>query len=233
MQIIENSIIGTRSAVLRLHRRGSELEFVVFPMLHIAMPSFYEEVARRLRDCDVLVVEGVIGESVAGSLLTLSYVVIPLDKNSGLIEDNIPYGELGVPLICPDMTGEEFDEGAQQLPLRTRLLMFGLAPIAGAALNLFNARERLLLSRDIEVNDLPTAAEELESDEMTSFRDLLLGRRDDKVVAALTELHTTRSTEALQVAVVYGAAHVPGIVTGLSSLGYRVISADWITVVEA
>jgi hypothetical protein len=52
MQILENSVIGTRSAVLRLRlrRRGSELEFVVSPVLHVAMPEFYQEVTRRLRE---------------------------------------------------------------------------------------------------------------------------------------------------------------------------------------
>ena len=233
MQIIENSIVGTRSAVLRLRRRGSQLEFVIFPMLHVGMPSFYDEVARQLRECDLLVVEGVTGDTVAGSLLTMTYQVIPLDEKSGLIEDNIPYGDLGVPLISPDMTGEEFDDGAQRLSLKTKVLMFGVAPIAAATMNLFNARERLLLSRDIELNDLPTAEEELESDESASFRELVLGRRDEKVVAALTELVTDRATEQLQVAVVYGAAHVPGILTGLAKLGYRVTTADWITVVDA
>jgi hypothetical protein len=231
MQIIENSIIGTRSAVLRLRRRGSQLEFVVFPMLHVGMPSFYAEVARQLRECDLLVVEGVVGGTVAGSVLTMTYQVIPLDKDSGLIEDNIPYGDLGVPVITPDITGEEFDQEAQQLSLKTKVLLLGMAPIA-AAMNLFNGRERLL-SRDIELNDLPTAAEELESDETASFRELLLGRRDEKVIAALTELVTDRSAEPIQVAVVYGAAHVPAIVSGLGKLGYRVITADWITVVDA
>jgi hypothetical protein len=233
MQIIENSIIGTRSAVLRLRRRGSQLEFVVFPMLHVGMPSFYEEVARRLRDCDLLVVEGVLGDTVAGSVLTMTYQVIPLDKNAGLIEDNIPYGDLGVPVITPDVTGEEFDQSAQQLSLKTKVLLLGVAPVAAAVMNLFNARERLLLSRDIEVNDLPTAAEELESDETASFRELILGRRDEKVIAALTELVTDRAAEPIQVAVTYGAAHVPAIVTGLGRLGYRVTGADWITVVNA
>jgi hypothetical protein len=47
MQINENSIVGTRSAALRLRRRGSELESVVSPMLHVAMPAFYQVTRRR------------------------------------------------------------------------------------------------------------------------------------------------------------------------------------------
>jgi hypothetical protein len=51
MQILEYSIAGTRSAVLRLQRRDSGLRFVVFPMIHVASPHFYAAVADRLRQC--------------------------------------------------------------------------------------------------------------------------------------------------------------------------------------
>ncbi|BCB75045.1 hypothetical protein Pflav_014550 [Phytohabitans flavus] len=58
VQIVEHSVIGTRSSVLRLRRPGTELQFVVFPMFHVASPRFYAEVSERLRRCDLLVVEG-------------------------------------------------------------------------------------------------------------------------------------------------------------------------------
>ncbi|WP_235437560.1 hypothetical protein [Micromonospora sp. RV43] len=73
MQIIEHSVLGTRSAVLRLRRPGSRLEFLVFPMLHVASPALYAAVTKRLRECDLLVVEGVSGRSAVGSALTLTY----------------------------------------------------------------------------------------------------------------------------------------------------------------
>ncbi|TDO59004.1 hypothetical protein EV651_109279 [Kribbella sp. VKM Ac-2571] len=37
----------------------------------------------------------------------------------------------------------------------------------------------------------------------------------------------------IEVAVVYGARHVPGILRGLYGLGYRVVSADWLLAVSA
>ena len=48
MQIIENSIVGTRSAVLRLTRRGGGPDIVIFPMLHVAEPQFFRAVEARL-----------------------------------------------------------------------------------------------------------------------------------------------------------------------------------------
>jgi hypothetical protein len=59
VQIVEHSVVGTRSAVLRLRCTGAELQFLIFPMFHVASPRFYAEVAERLRHCELLVVEGV------------------------------------------------------------------------------------------------------------------------------------------------------------------------------
>ncbi|MFI5708612.1 hypothetical protein [Kribbella sp. NPDC051620] len=258
MQIIEHSIVGVRCAAIRLRRRGTALEFVVFPMLHVAMPSFYQEVTERLRRCDLLVVEGIVPDShdaegdeshgdgqQAGegsgvgsgvgswalSALTATYRATAANRDSGLVEDDIAYGDLGVPVITPDLTERELGEGVRALPLKTRVLVWGATPLAAVG-NYFNGRQRLL-SRDIEVNDLPSAAEELESDDIGAFRELFLGRRDERVLTALAELYESRAGEALRVGVVYGGAHVPGIVHGLSRLGYRAVDAEWLTAVEA
>ncbi|MFI6265843.1 hypothetical protein [Micromonospora sp. NPDC051006] len=54
------------------------------------------------------------------------------------------------------------------------------------------------------------------------------------LLAALSELIRTRSSEPIDVAVVYGAGHVPAIVRGLVDRhGYRPRTAEWITVLDA
>ena len=58
MQYIESSVIGIRSAVITLKRRETPLRFVVFPMVHVAEPDFYHEVAARAGECDLIVAEG-------------------------------------------------------------------------------------------------------------------------------------------------------------------------------
>jgi hypothetical protein len=229
MQIIEGSVVGTRSAVLRCTRRGGGPVVVVFPMVHVATPEFYREVERRLRECDLLVVEGIAGDSVVGGALMATYAVIPANDESGLVEDDIPYAALGVPIVTPDVTGEEFDEGFGELPWKTRLLTWATIPVV--TVGQFFAGRRTVLN--LEVNDLPTAAEELRSENWDDFMDLLLGRRDEQVFAALAEIVRERGDEKIEVAVVYGAAHVPGILRGLYTLGYRVISADWVMVAPA
>ncbi|MFF5171460.1 hypothetical protein ACFY3U_02355 [Micromonospora sp. NPDC000089] len=58
MQITEVSVLGLRSAVITLARPDSPLRFVLFPMVHFGLPSFYRQVADRLAACDLIVAEG-------------------------------------------------------------------------------------------------------------------------------------------------------------------------------
>ncbi|TCO32451.1 hypothetical protein EV652_10457 [Kribbella steppae] len=229
VQIVESSVVGTRCAVLRCTRRGGGPVVLVFPMLHVAAPEFYREVERQLRECDLLVVEGIIGDSAVGGALTTTYKVIPANDDSGLVEDDIPYDDLGVPIVTPDLTGDEFDEGFGKLPWKTKLFTWAAVPVV--SVGQFFAGRRAILN--LEVNDLPTRSEELRGENLDEFMDLLLDRRDERVLTALAEIVRDRAEEKIDVAVVYGAGHVPGILRGLYKLGYRVVSADWVMAVPA
>jgi hypothetical protein len=230
MQIIEHSFMGTRSAVVRLVRRDAELQFVVLPMLHVASPQFYAEVTERLRRCDLLVLEGM-GRSAMSWAITSSYRCMPRNRRSGLVEQRIPYASLGIPLINPDLTGVEFvREWRKEVPRSIRMLVWCAIPFI--AVYSYFAGPRRLLSPDIEVNDLPSPAEEIAQDEGFDHLERALGgERDERLLAALSELVRTRADERIDVAIVYGAGHVPTIVRGLYERhGYRPRSAEWITV---
>jgi hypothetical protein len=227
MQIIDTSALGTRSAVLRLKRRGTELNFLIFPMIHVASPAFYAEVTQQLGRCGVVVVEGVSGRSALSWALTMTYRIIPANRRSGLVQQCIDYAALGVPVVRPDVTVEEFGRSWRTLPLWLRLSIWCMLPVVTVA-QLFGGRKRLL-APDIALNDddLPESVAE------ERFAAVLGGERDDRLYAALVELHETRSGERIDVAVVYGAKHVPDLVHRLATtLGYRPRTADWITVVE-
>lgn len=233
MQIIEHSVIGTRSAVLRLRRRDTQLQFLVFPMLHVASPQFYAAVTEQLRQCDLLVVEGVTGRSVLGWAITLTYRVMPANKRSGLVVDNIPYRSLGVELINPDVTTAEFARGWRAMPLRYRMMLWCAIPFVAVAQ--FFGGTRRLLSPEVELNDLPSAKDEMFSDGELGdhFERTFGGDRDERLLAALSELIRTRSSERIDVAIVYGAGHVPAVVRGLADRhGYRPQAAQWLTVLN-
>jgi hypothetical protein len=233
MQIIEHSVIGTRSAVLRLKCRGAGLQFVVFPMIHVASPQFYAAVAERLRRCDLLVVEGVADRSPLTWALTATYRVIPAHKRSGLVVDDIAYRSLGVPVVHADVTSGEFAEGWRAMPMRHRLAFWCLLPFVVVAQ--LAGGTRRLLSPEVELNDLPRPREEAMADSAFGehFDRAVVGDRDERLLSVLSELVRTRSAERIDVAVVYGAGHVPGIVRGLYERHrYRPQAAEWLTVLS-
>ncbi|MGW8800759.1 hypothetical protein ACWGN9_27350 [Streptomyces sp. NPDC055775] len=58
MQIIDVTGHAVRSAVITMRRTETPLEYVIFPMLHVASPTFNSQVRIRLRECDLIVIEG-------------------------------------------------------------------------------------------------------------------------------------------------------------------------------
>ncbi|MEH1163793.1 hypothetical protein V6V47_00235 [Micromonospora sp. CPCC 205539] len=234
MQIIEVTDFGVRSAVIRLRRRETALQFVLYPMIHMAKPEFYAAVTTRLKRADMVVVEGV-GDgqgksSVLVGALTLSYTVLTFNRRVKLVKQDIDYAALGVPVVRPDVSLDEFAAGWRRVPLATRLMMWCALPVVVGA-RLFGGT-RMIWSRSMEQNDLPSPEEEDLADWSPKLEAAFGGERDDRLLAALTRLHEERCGEDIEVAVVYGAAHVPAIVHGLHRYGYRARAADWLTVAD-
>jgi hypothetical protein len=62
---------------------------------------------------------------------------------------------------------------------------------------------------------------------------LILDERDKLLLDALASIHEQRRNEPIEVAVVYGAAHMRAVVHYLSiRFGYRPADADWLDVFE-
>jgi hypothetical protein len=234
VQIIEVTDLAVRSSVIRLRRPGSKLQFVLYPMLHMAKPSFYAAVTRRLAAADVVVVEGV-GHgrsSVLLQALTSSYRVMRFNRRADVVEQRIDYAALGVPVIRPDVSREEFAAGWKRIPLRDRLLLWSVLP-AVLLVRLFGGT-RQIWSHSLELNDLPlTSKDEVQQELSPELQAALSGERDERLLEALCRLHEERGDENIEVAVVYGAAHTTPVVLGLMRrYGYRPRSADWLTIVD-
>ncbi|MDT7841990.1 hypothetical protein [Streptomyces justiciae] len=229
MQIIEVTGYAVRSAVITMRRRDKPLEFVIFPMLHVASPTFYSQVRSRLKECDLIVLEGIRGKSAGVSALTLAYRFAPRRRRNGLQEqrDEVLIPD-SVPVINPDVTAAEAIADLKTLPRWMYLLLLIGAPVMGLVFALRGPRA--FLDEDLAVDDLPATlrAEWLADDPVEHA---MCDRRDERLLGALGEIYAERADEPIRVAVVYGAGHVPAIVSGLMERhGYRPCEAQWLTV---
>lgn len=230
MQIIEESIIGVRSAVITLSRRDTPLKFVLFPMIHSAAPEFYREVTRRLRDCDLIVAEGA-GMTAGGLALTLSYRLARHNRRMGVETQSLDLLALGKPIVIPDISAEDFRRGWRDIPLLGRVAFMLGAPLFGLWTALFGTRQSL--GKHLALDDLPSRDDELlTGDAVTeSLEALLVDQRDKLLVEQLLRIHDERMHEPLRVAVVYGAQHMRTVSAALHAAHrYRPRDAEWITV---
>lgn len=260
MQIIEvTDIAGVRSAVHTFGRPSTPLQFVVFPMVHLAEAGFYEQVAARLKGCDLVVAEGVtsgsgraeprrhrVWSSIRLSALTGTYRWLKLGGRFGLVLQNIDgdrtastprarrptaavSSSLGVPVVNPDVSVAEFGRLWRQSVSRLMsVAVWMLIPLYTIGTWLFGTRR--LIGRNLAMDDIPAAKDVLVSDRLQDMIDVVGKQRDRPLLKALASIHQERCEEPIRVAVVYGAAHVPAVVTGLHALGYRHCSAEWLTV---
>jgi hypothetical protein len=227
MQLLEAGL-GLRSAIIELRRKDGPLRFVLFPMVHIAEPTFYTAVMERLRECDIVVCEGIHGKSRTVSALTSSYRLVKGGR-FGLVRQHLDIASLGVPIVRPDISGDAFDHSWRDVPLTQRLLLWSLLPVYIPLTFLLGSRERL--AKHLALEDEHGIGGRIEGTE--EIDKVILDDRDRLLVDALSTIHDTRGDEPLKVGVVYGAQHMIAVVHGLSArYGYRPRSAGWLTVFD-
>jgi len=225
VQYIESSVIGLRSAVFTLARPVTPLRFVVFPMVHVAEPDFYRQVAERAGECDLIVAEGApAGCTPAQEWMSRIRWDHLVDQMAGLDLE-----ALGVPVQW------EYAEHDRPRSSREQAVARVVDSAAAVALR--------VLGRYGSPLGLPSLEQSDEHDDRWERRDSRLGRiiedrvlhdRDSRLVQALGAIHRERCDEKVKVAVVYGAAHIPAVVDFLSEhYRYRPGNARWLTVAHA
>jgi hypothetical protein len=192
-----------------MRRKDTPLEFILFPMMHVASPSFYAQVRRRLSGCDQIVAEGVRGRSRQLSAITLAYRFAPRWRRNGLeAQQTASLLPAGVPVVNPDVTAAEAVAELRRLPRWMYLMLLLVAPVMGLVLAVRGPRA--FLRADLEVEDLPKThrAEELAGHPLDEA--MTTTRRDLLLLSALETIYAERHAEAITVAVLYGAGHIPG-----------------------
>jgi hypothetical protein len=222
MQFIESSIVGVRSSVLTLGRRASPMRFLLFPMVHVAERSFYEEVTARLRGCALIVAEGV-GEGGAPVQHRMARIRFDelVDQTAALDLD-----ALGVPV---------FWEYSRQPPQTTA------ERLTEAATDSLGAVALRVLGRYGDPVSLPNLDESDDHDDRWVegrlnrwMRDRIVDRRDEALVRRLSSIHGECREQPITVGVVYGAGHMPAVVEYLrGEFRYFVQDAEWLVVRNA
>jgi tetratricopeptide (TPR) repeat protein len=235
VQIIEVTEFGVRSAVTRLRRDESPLEFVLYPMIHIGAAAFYADVTSRLRTADVIVAEGVRRGTVRRpspllSALTLTYRIVRFNRRVKLVVQDIDYESHGAPVVRPDDTGVESGGVWRRIRPRELALICFWLPIV--ILGRLVGSATTIWTRAVETNDLPSPEDEAVEEATPDLMRVILTDRDELLLAALRRIHDERAHERIEVAVVYGAGHMPAVVQGLGDWGYLPDEAEWLTVVD-
>lgn len=223
MQFIEASIIGLRSAVITLKSRASPLKFTLFPMVHVGERAFYDEVAARAGQCQLIVAEGV-PSRFAPAQLWMSRI-----RRDHLVDqtDALDLEALGVPVRWE----EPEIAASSERSFRDKVV----DPVAAVALRLLGRYGGALDVPSVEQTDAQDfdwadAAGRIER----FFLYNVVHLRDEKLTRALGEIHRDMSAEPATVAVVYGAVHMIAVADYLiGTLHYYVGDAEWLMVANA
>jgi hypothetical protein len=231
MQLIEVSVTGVRSAVITLQSKGTPMRIILFPMVHVGAPDFYRSVTARLANCGLIVAEGISGRSVTAWALTLAYRLPTRGRHLALTVQDIDYASLSIPIVRPDMTAQQFRKRWRSIPVLQRLAVWCLVPPFALAFALLGTRRTL--SRHLSSDDLPALAEEQARQAIPELTELILDHRDALLMASLASIHQEWHAEKIDVAVVYGAGHMPAITHELlRRYNYRPRTAEWLTVFD-
>jgi hypothetical protein len=229
MQIIESSAIGVRSAVYTLRRADGPLTFVLFPMIHVGSREYFVEIERRLRDCDVIFAEGIRSRRV--DYITWSYTVVNHMRGLGLVtQHSIDLRQFGPKVVNTDMPGREFDAAWGRIGRYARLVLWVFVPFYVMWFFVFGTKA--FLAHYLEMDDLPSRRDVLSyGGQFEGFEDLVLTQRDKLLVQQIVRFHELHRSESKVVAILYGAGHMPAVLTVLQGkLNYRVAKAEWVTV---
>jgi hypothetical protein len=226
MDIINVNDIGVRSVVLELRRKGTPCRFTIYPMIHLGEASFYREVSSRLARHDLIVAEGIIGPSPTTTFMTQVYTSRKLRSRLGLQLQPQDLYDVGVPVVTPDMTGPELERRWRAIGLPERAMWYTMTPAFRLYLDVFASRE--MVASHLQLDSDTLAIEEPSGLELV---EIITDQRDVLLCDAVTRIHTERCEEDINVAVVYGAAHVAPLVKHLGVRhGYVPRSGEWLQV---
>lgn len=214
MQFLESSYVGLRSAIHELESDQAAPRFLVLPMVHIGDKSFYDEVSRRLNGCETIIHEGVQG--FRSRSLTQAYRITAKKRSLNLVlqSDEIRINDNQARKIHADVSSEGFAANWRGLPWLQQIGLPILAPVYGIWTYLFSTRESLAKGRSTD--SLSNAYALRKGDSASAVRDSFLTKRDEFIVSQIDTYLEDCKGEGEMAAILFGAGHMPAIVSHLS-----------------
>ncbi len=230
MQIIESTVFGVRSAVFRFEHTDRSSSFTLFPMIHVADKSFYDEVVNQLSECDVVLTEGV--KTRTGTLLTASYRYFAKNQKLGLVlQSNMSLDTLNADIKHADVDSGDFSKKWAELPFLQRYLIPALAPIYGLYLRFFGTRESIGKGMHLDLHD---HNDELLDDNETfeKIEEVILDWRDKHLIGIIDKHISDSDVDQKSIGIVFGARHMRAVILHLHSQNYKVAASDWLTIIR-
>ena len=216
MQLTEMSVLGFRTSVTVFRRSAGGLRWVIVPTIHLGHADYYWAIWQRLRSCQAVVAEIWDGPSSTGMAYANAMRLARRRASRSLVPQDIDYGALGVPIIFPDGYLAPNADPDRRMSREERLSATVMTPILALHMALTGDDDWLEIHDHTEIQ-----------------RDATDIKRDELLLGVLREIDGEFAAEDIEVAVVFGALHMPTVVRELITLGYRVMpEAQWLTAID-
>ncbi len=198
-------------------------------MLHIAEPSFYEEISRRLSDCDAILNEGIDGKIT--SSITSSYLQLTKNPKFGLVSQNsMSLDHVRSRMKNVDIGEAQFATAWSKLPILERFIIPVISRVFGFYLRHFGRRSDL--ARHMTM-DLRETREELLGESPFEVETLILDTRDEILLNAIDQQLAEIGTGQQCIGILYGAAHMRAVAWHLiKKHDFMLSNGDWVTVFD-
>jgi hypothetical protein len=221
MQFTEMSVAGFRTSVTVFQRPAGGLRWVIIPTIHMGHADYYWAIWQRLRSCKAVIAEIWDGPSSTGMAYANAMRLAGQRASRDLVPQDIDYGALGVPVIFPDEHLAPRADPDRRMSRQERLTATVMTPILALHMALTGDGD-WLGSVSLEVHDhtvVPRDAEDV--------------KREDLLLGVMREIDGEFSAEDMEVAVVFGALHIPTVVRELARLGHRLTpGTQWLTAID-
>ncbi|GGN44641.1 hypothetical protein FHR83_004544 [Actinoplanes campanulatus] len=227
MRLTEMSGTCYRTSISVLGRPGGGIRWVLIPTIHMGHADYYWEIWQRLRTCQAVIAEQYDGPSSTGLAYITAMRWTGQRVARQLVHQDIDYGALDVPIIFPDAHLGPEARPDRRLPRETWAGLAVMTPVLAIQMALTGSGlVEGMTSLELTDESRPRFAD----DYLTR---IILTERDDLLLGAIGEIDGEFAAEDMEVAVVFGALHIPVVVRELRRIGHRVEPGTrWLTAID-